>query len=523
MRLKSLFTSIAMSQFDEPRQAMLRFVLKEINSFLAPDTFLGDVENLVELHTKAPDAFPRALKHIFELGGLPEGVSSWGDVSKIDLFGGWLMDGGEAVAGWKLLNTGLVAPIDDVAKRIEALGLHAVVFEMNLRDSRLNLEAAAKIAGAAVDHHIYQRSEKGGLERISIEGFDKPSDDPTFCDIHVGAYWNHYFSPDGRKTDAGIKEMVELARKEFRRRNSDSDDQLNYLLKVLIYNPGLRLLRETRDVGAVIEALDPVMTQINAVVLNEPSIKFSDDEYELFRRQVFLNLFSPFPHALAQLEVNPGELAGHPDKEIVGEKDNISAWFLPRRCPVEQLKGPLQVFGCEKEVHAYFKHQELPINLDWVMQGIIDDYVFINLLEVERKCDLLDYNLSRLADNLEMNEGVMRALEGFEYQLEKLDLSPKATVGVMVILLGIGNANDPDNVSAQWFEKRMIDHTDFRDKIKADPLLRNLLLDCLKQSPVLLTHRNLAWCGFDAKVLSQLENGTDRKLREDFFAGDLGL
>ncbi|MBD8088965.1 hypothetical protein IFT48_03150 [Pseudomonas fluorescens] len=523
MRLKTLFTSIPMSQFSQPRQAVLRRVLDEINSYLAPDTFLGDVENLVELHAKAPDALPRALKHVFELGGLPEDVNSWEDVAGVDLYGGWLMDGGDAVEGWKQLHTGMARHLDALAEYVEKVGLHSIVFHMNLRDSRLNLEGAAKIAGALVEHHNHRRDEKGGLERVSIEGFDKPSEDQLFSEDCVCVFWRHYLDPKARSNEKSIEEMVALAQKEFRRRSSGSHDVLDYLLKVLIYNPGLRMLRETGDFDAVIQALDPVLTAINKVVLTEPWVKFTDDEYAVFQRQVFLNLFSPFPHALAQLEVSPGELTGHPEREFVEDKEKPSAWFLPRRTPINQMKGPLQVFGCETDVFAYFKHQELPINLDWVMQGIVDDYIFRNLLVIEGKCDLLDYNLTRIADNLEVNEGVIEALRGYEFDLDKIQLSPKATVGVVVMLLGVGNADGSDSVTAEWFERRLIDHTHYRDKIKADPTMNTLLLKRLRQTPALLTHRNLIWCGFDAKVLSQLETSGDRKLRDDFFAGDLGL
>lgn len=525
MRLKSLFTSAPMGQFSKPRQAVLSFLLREINTFLAPDTYLGDVENLVELHAKAPDALPRALRHVFNLGGLPEGVETWRDVTGIDLYGCWLMDGGEAVEGWDLFKINAMPSIDYIAEKVEEYGLHSIVFQMNLRDSRLNLEGAAHIAEAVSTHLNFRRKEKGGLERASIEGFFKRPADPTLLeDDCTNSFWNHFYGPSSRNPDQTLKWMVSDARTELGRRDPKSATVLDYMLKVLVYNPGLRLLRETRNYGAVIEALDPVLAEIIEDGLNQPWAKFADEEYALFRRQVFLNLFSPFPEILAQLDVNPAELSGHPGKEFVEDKEKPSIWFRPNRNPVCQLKGPLQVFGYHEDVFAYFKHQQIPFNLDWLMQGIVDDDIFRTLLVNEGRCELLDYNLTRIADNLEVNEGVMNALKGYEFELDKVQLSQKALVGTVVMLLDIANtAYQPKVVTATSLENRLVEHEHYQEKLKADPVMQEMLLTRLKQSPEMLTHHNLAWCGFDGKVLAELDVDTNSKLREDFFAGDLGL
>ncbi|AXH59818.1 hypothetical protein [Pseudomonas amygdali] len=525
MRLKSLFTSVPMGQFSKPRQAVLSYVLKEINNFLAPDTYLDEAENLVELHTKVPDALPRALKHVFEMGCLPADATTWRDVAGIDLYGCWLMDGGEAKDGWDLLRDSKLSSIDSVAGKVEEHGLHSILFQMNLRDSRLNLEGAAHIAEAVSKHLNYRRQEKGGLERASIGGFFKRPADPTLLEEDcLISYWNHFFCPPSRNPDQKLKWMVSDARTELGRRDPKFTTVLDYMLKVLVYNPGLRLLRETQSYGAVIEALDPVLAEIIENSLNQPWAKFTDDEYALFRRQVFLNLFSPFPEILAQLDVNPVELSGHPGKEFIEDKKKPSIWFRPNRNPVCQLKGPLQVFGYHEEVFAYFKHQELPFNLDWLMQGIVDDDIFRTLLVNEGRCDLLDYNLTRIADNLEVNEDVMNALKSYEFELDKIQLSQKATVGTVVMILDIANTTyQPKGVTASSIEDRLVDHVHFRDKLKADPVMKELLLARLKQSPEMLTHHNLAWCGFDGKILAELDVDTTSKLREDFFAGDLGL
>ena len=522
MRLKSLFSSVAMDQFATERRESLQFLLARVNEFLAPDTFLGDVDNLVELHNKAPDAFPRALKHVFGLGGLVKGCEDWQSVTGLDLFAGWLMDGGNAKQGWSLFRSREVHSLDSKAEDVEMLGLHSVVFELNYRESRLNLEGAARISSALMDNINHHRVTKGSLERISLEGFDKDPPESIFADDSVIAYWRHYFDPFVEKTDQRICQMVEAARGDYVRQNPNADDILDYLLKTMIYNPGLRLFRETKDVGMVIEELDPVLEAINTMILLLPGTKFDPENLALFKRQVFLNLFSPFPRALAHLEVEPGEMVGHPSRQFVEEKS--SPWFTPRRSPIQTMKGPLQVFGCDRQVHAYFKHQQLPINLDWVLQGIVDDSIFKNLLVVEGKCDLLDYNLSRVADNLEVSDSIRKALKGYEFELEVVTLSDKAIIGAIVLMLEIGNdCQLPKPATNEQFERRLEDHAHYREKVKTDPRLKKSLLERLRLSPELLTHRALTWCGFGSDVLAQIDFGRDNKRRDDFFASDLGL
>lgn len=540
MQLKALFTTLPYSEFPGERQKAMSFLLKHMNDFLAPYECKGEIANLVELHSREPKLFNQAMKYPFSKAKIPLEYSSWprlacGELSDpenplngLDLVSAWLSDGGDALTGFtSFLQERSSLGIIDALGRIQDEGLHPLLYKFNLKTPSRALDAMSLVVRELFDLADARRPEKKVLDKASIEGLVRDHE-VGFSGCEASDLYINLFSktPENR-TSYWIDEAIKKAQSKIDRDISDSHHRLRHILKTFIYNPGLRLLKNNNgDFLEVIQELDPILQGINRIVLTEPYARFSDQDFGVFRRQVYLNLFSPFPEILAAMDANPLELSGNPGLDL-GETSRDNPWYMPSRDPSIVMAGPLQTLGNPREIFLYFKRKDLPIDLDWILASPIDFKIFKNLLSLEKRCNTLEKGLERLAQG-KGTDADLSFLRQFEFQYKDMELSREAKAGVLVLAALIAtdyatSKHVSSDLNPAFFNERLGDHDRYKERLLEDPEMQILVFKCVTLQPNLLHAPCLKWLGFGPEVLSDLDASVRKKAAEGFFAEDLGL
>lgn len=116
------------------------------------------------------------------------------------------------------------------------------------------------------------------------------------------------------------REAYSEALKRFLKENVDKDDRTRYvdnvdkLLMILVYNPGIYDRISGQKVEQIQARLNPIVEMILELQYEDPALR------EALKRQVFVNLFSTFPQDLSALHVTAQDLMGL-NAELVAKLD----------------------------------------------------------------------------------------------------------------------------------------------------------------------------------------------------------
>lgn len=519
MKLNRLFYRVALEQFKPATRQALSELLDRINLEVMPAAKRSgrteDFECLTELYRVMPDALLNLVSTRDEAADIRPRLRGH------DVKAAWVMDGGNLNDIMQIMDVHTSELAPTLASDACNKGIHHFVFMIGYVDSVLSLKGASHLMHQLFHYtgSNYKKVRKHGIqiERLSLAGFLKsPSLEITDTAVTAECFFESFYRTK-EKAQAlsydAIKAMAKGTYYQYLEEKIECDEPLDYLLRTLIYNPGLRFKARGLSTQAIIDRLQVPLSALTEVMLTDRIEGDVEQVLESFRRQVMVNLFSPFPEDLAYLDVRMAELIGRP-----GMNNTCPALMLPT------YKGPLSIFAGiadnknAAQVAAGMENGGTVIDLCQALTGLLENYGEINeLVTYKGTCELLEGYLRNVCWSGPGENDLVKYLYPLTYCMDFSRLPMDSKIGFVGVWLEMGwerlqadmtlDKNDPDAPTGY---------------LEADPDLRRFMVDWLVMNQR-LDARLLHWCGYGGEVLELLGEKANDTLKTELLESDLGL
>jgi len=403
VKLKSIFTSVPLEQFKPSTQAALQQLLDAINADMRanPDS-LDDNDDYESFKDLILRNSIDTLSWFFDNALQRTGQGIRDDLCGLDILTAWVMDGAPLTTGMVLFGHKDDPTAMQVLNEGCHFGAHNLLFRIGYKDSDLTLKGLSVLL-----EKLHQQVENGSdyyspsgtsLDWLTLtpygQSFVSVSSSSTsavhnYLDYFYPDQFNHYDNPP----EVTLKHLVKNAFADVQNSSSQKNLTLNTVINQLVLNTGLRFKGEGMPAPVIIEKLTPVLEEIIQHKFGS-DYTISVEELAGFRRQVWVNLFSPFAADLAMLDVHPNELMGHP------KNNPTDHWPFNTQAtmsgPIEFCRGDANysstvamIRGLENMGHTF--------DLDTIMSGLLatsnDVY---SLVKLWGGCATIDRLLERL-------------------------------------------------------------------------------------------------------------------------------
>ena len=282
----------------------------------------------------------------------------------------------------------------------------------------------------------------------------------------------------------------------------------------LVYNYGYGLKNEGVSIEDIREKASAHIDSILGFVELSPAF------HSALKRQVLINLFSPFPEGLALMNATPGELQGVLNDPALLDNDDARAFQLT-------LSGPLGVFGASSSVpHAhrrtqiveYFKGSPYALNFEVAIHGLLgrtDAIVPLFIDSSEGHSTFMDETLSGLRPKVFVDQDLLWHL----MHRDRVKLYSDAAV-LALVTHSINFVQNNQRFTVRVFfdqGERSLDLT-----FKGRPHLRDEVLQLLVDHQ-LLTKDMFEWLGFGQRELKKLGKHASNELKQLVLQDALGL
>lgn len=525
MKLKSIFTSVPIEQFKPATQAALQQLLDAINEDMQthPDILddNDDYEGFKDLILRNSidtlicffdNALRRTGQHIRD------------DLRGLDILTAWVMDGAPLTAGMVLFGHKDDPTAMQVLNEGCHFGTHNLLFRIGYKDSHLTLKALSVLLEKLhqqIETNSDNYSPSGtSLDWLTLTPHGQPFVGVSSSSTAVVHNYLDYFYPDrfnhyNNPPDVTLKHLVEDAFSEARNASSRKNLTLDAVINQLVLNTGLRFKGEGLPAPVIIEKLTPVLEEIIQHKFGA-DYTISVEELAGFRRQVWVNLFSPFAADLAMLDVHPTELMGHPknnptDHWPFNTQSTMSGPIEFCRGDADYSSAVAMTRGLENMGHTF--------DLDTIMSGLLGSTNDVHsLVKLWGGCVTIDRLLERLA--VEGPPLIVRQ-HNLQSMLSALDfdrLPPMAKLGFVAARVEYGH-------ESAILRKGKLFREDGYCPVKVisrDPELKAQVLTYMaafdRLSPELMM-----WCGFDGAALNTLGELATDEIKSSLLESDLGL
>jgi hypothetical protein len=281
----------------------------------------------------------------------------------------------------------------------------------------------------------------------------------------------------------------------------------------LVYNYGYRLKAQGLSNEEVSQKASANIDALLQFLELEPQVQHA------LKRQVLINLFSPFPEGLELLGAKAEELQGVILDPALIDCDDANRFG-------NTLLGPLQVFGVNLSVHrancsaqliGYFNDSPYTFDFETAIHGrLAKSELIVDLFT--SYCDghsqYLDQALSGDRPEVFVHESLLSHL------LHK-DRIGQYSDRALVALVSrtISHIKAPGTSSSIFFAKNSagIGHT-----LKSRPHLVDATLELLVENEA-LTREMFTWCGFDHRELKKLGRHASSELKQHVLLNEMGL
>jgi hypothetical protein len=524
MKLKAMFSAVELEQFKPSTRHALIEIFELINQHIV---------DLVFPVTPQDTEFEN-FRHMFDcmdVGSLPALIRAKSPhkpqqstllnvLGELDVQAAWVLDGGDLVSYLSYLRSNDSRSLSEIAIAGRQAGLHNILFQIGYANSSLSLKGANALLRIAHnrDKGQEQAVEETQLEAMSLIGaydyLSKHSEPLSGATKQYRAYFHSDSFSLNFNAATSPQDLVRAAIGDCRGLRNQWWTEVEFLLRVLIYNTGLQLKLAGWDTPSIIQGLSPVLEAVIDESLQRTGSQNSKQQVGFFRTQVWLNLFSPFPDALAELGAKPEDLLGHPGRDAV-------KW---NRETLSTVEGPLVVFTSQyprgvQACHALEGMQNcgIELDLDLVLQGTLKDWCELySLIKFKGSSPLLEQAYAQVLEagpELKLQD----FLEPFTGYVDSDSLSDSARLGLWIVRF---------QEARRAFLKGAILHSDDSDcpaeYLTANPEHKALFFQYLIKNNQ-LEGWILRWCGYDSSVLDQLDGQANEHLRISMLEGDLGL
>lgn len=520
MKLKRMFHSVALEQFKPETRQALSELLDRINLEVMPAAQRAGHTEDFECLTELCKAMPNTLLNL---------VSTRDEAADIrprlrghDVKAAWVMDGGNLDDIMQFMDVHQSELSPALATDACMRGMHHFVFMIGYADSTLSLKGASHLMHQLFhpEGTHYKKVRKHGIqiERLSLAGFLKnPALEVTDSAVTAERYFENFYRGKGKAQalsyDA-IKALVKQIYHQYLEEKIECDEPLDYLLRTLIYNPGLRFKAKGLSTQAIIDRLQVPLCALIEVMLTDRIEGNVEQVLDSFRRQVMVNLFSPFPEDLAYLDVRMAELIGRP-----GMNNACPALMLPT------YKGPLSTFAGQADtknaarVAAGMENGGTTIDLCQALTGLLENFEEINeLVSYKGTCELLEGYLRNVCWNGPVEKDLIKYLYPLTYSMDFSRLPMDSKIGFLGVWLEMGWQRLEADVPLD----KQSDSDAPAGLLQADPDLRRFMVDWMVMNHR-LDARLLHWCGYGGEVLERLGDKANDTLKTELLESDLGL
>jgi hypothetical protein len=414
-------------------------------------------------------------------------------------------------------------------RELERGGLHYLHFRMGLHDPAERMNYAIKLADElfAVDP-IEFRLRVEPLQGLSALSSKREEGAFSYFGIN-----NHNFRKQRAlsheqiqlllgdaqpKTVDALDVAVELLLKEHEESIADLNPRriatrIETAMIPMVYNYGYRLKAR----GASFEKIcQKVSVNIDALLKYfeaEPVFKVA------LKRQILINLFSPFEEGLARLNATQECLQGVHEYMLMESAGNLFN---------ETLCGPMRLFRAWDSVQflnrctqiiAFYKDTSLPMSFDVSVRGLMaskpEVVSLLTTQDIKGYSPVLDRALAGQAPEVVINEHLLTRL----MRPETLRLYSDPAL-VRLVDLSLDHFKKQARISGSGI--RTIGFRDIGEILKERPHLREDVLDLMCQKELLLT-RMFEFCGFGHRELKLLGSRAPNALKHSILELAIGL
>lgn len=525
MKLKSIFTSVPIEQFKPVTQIALQQLLDAINADMRANPDMlddnGDYESFNDFILRNSMG---TLLSFFDNALYRTGQHIRNDLRGLDIQAAWVMDGTPLNACMLLFGHKDGPTAMEVLSEGCHFGAHNLLFRIGYKDSHLTLKALSFLL-QKLHQQIETDSDKYSPSGTSLDWLTlTPHGQPfvgvsssstvavhNYLDYFYPDRFNHYDNPP----EVTLKHLVKNAFADVQNSSSQKNLTLNTVINQLVMNTGLRFKGEGMSTPVIIEKLTPVLEEIIQHKFGA-DYTISVEELAGFRRQVWINLFSPFAADLAMLDVHPNELMGHP------KNNPTDHWPFNTQAtmsgPIEFCRGDAD-YSSAVTMTRGLENMGHTFDLDIIMTGVLatsnDVY---SLVKLWGGCATLDRLLERLA--VEGPPLIVRQ-HNLQSTLSALDferLPPVAKLGFVAARVEYA-------YESAILRKETLSREDGYCPCKfitQDLALKDDLLNYMARFDRLFPEL-IVWCGFDGAALNVLGVLATDDIKATLLEHDLGL
>jgi hypothetical protein len=525
VKLKSIFTSVPLEQFKPSTQAALQQLLDAINADMRanPDCLddNDDYESFKDLILRnSIDTLTWFFDNALQRTG--QGIRD--DLRGLDILTAWVMEGAPLTTGMVLFGHKDDPTAMQVLNEGCHFGAHNLLFRIGYKDSHLTLKALSflleKLHQQVENNTDYYSPSGTSLDWLTLKPFGKPfvgvsSSSTTavhnYLDYFYPEQFNHYDNPP----DVTLKHLVNNAFADAKNASRPMNLMLNTVLNQLVLNTGLRFKGEGMQAPIIIERLTPVLEEIIQSQFGA-DYTISVEELAGFRRQVWVNLFSPFAEDLALLDVHPNELMGHPKNNPTDHWPHKTKSTMSG--PIEFSRGDAD-YSATAAMARGLENMGHTLDLDVIMTGVLAESNDIcSLIRLWGGCTTIDHLLERFA-----TEGPTAIVRQHNLQstLTALDferLPALAKLGFVAARIEYGYE------SATLRKDKLFREDGYcpLKSISGDPELKTEVLAYMAKFER-VTAELMVWCGFDGEALNALGELATDDIKSSLLENDLGL
>jgi hypothetical protein len=420
---------------------------------------------------------------------------------------------------------------ETLQKELSNGGLHSLHFRMGLaspedRMAHTLMFADALFAGHSADYYsslepLHGVSSLSTCQEVALSGYFSPYESRLKFQRSLSkAQVRLLLGEQGVEEAGSLEAAVETLLRQDNRDLLDVGQQrlalrIEKALIPLVYNHGYRLKSEGISNQVICDRvsvnIDCLLSFVDAV----PGFRLA------LKRQILINLFSPFADGLAMLNASAGELQGVMQNPLLTHTA-VAKFFK------ETLCGPLRLFRVTSsagysernaQVIDYFKETNDVLSFDVAIHGWLNEFADITWV-FKASCesgysDFLESTLSGDSLNFTINDHLLKHL--MEPERLRLYSDPalmkliKVTIDEckrMARIAGGGARTTGFMPTGSLFKER--------------PHLREEALKLLEMND-LLNERFFGWCGFGHQELKMLGKRAPVALKKALLESAIGL
>lgn len=528
MKLKAMFSAVAPEQFKPSTRQAIDQVLALINT---------NIESLVDEQKYQGVEFEsffhmfeainlRKLNHLIQITRVnadaksPTAINFRKVMGELDVQVAWLLDGGNLTTYLSYFRSNDTLNLQEVANLGALCGIHHLLFRIGYADSNLSLEGLSRLLEVvdARDQSQAKDFDETQLGRVSLMGcFTQKTQAPELLASSSEQYLKYFyprFLDLSGVEDASAVPTVNSAVEEFKHLRNQWCSQLEFLVRVLIYNTGLRFKLKGHNTESIIQRLSPALDAILNSCFSEPGIELNAHQAEIFRKQVWRNLFSPFPDCLAELGTTAADLLGLP-----GYPEG--SW---NRLTLSTVAGPLVAFAGTfpqtSKARVLFEGIEnagIDIDLNLVLQGALKDWDDLpEMVKRKGSCSLLDDAYAAVVET-GPDESALDFLSQFVNYIDPAALSREAKLGHLTVRF--------EEARLAFLKGALLYSNDSdcpAEYLQSNPDQNEIFLQYLIKHNR-LEGRILTWCGYDSRIFDKLDSQVSENVQTSMLECDLGL